>query len=65
MAEQKFRLPGSSYEELKKIIIAYSHVKGKASNDDISKRAALHPTVVVTEAFSLNAEYWNQARRRR
>lgn len=46
MAEQKIRLPGSSYEELQKIILAYSHISGKASNTDISKRAALHPTIV-------------------
>lgn len=46
MAEQKFRLPGSSYEELQKIILAYGHINGKASNADISKRAALHPTIV-------------------
>ena len=46
MAVQKFRLPGSSYDELRKIILAYSHIKGKASNADISNRVAVDPTVV-------------------
>lgn len=46
MLEQKFRLPASSYDELRKIIVAYSHFKGKATNTDISKRAAINPTII-------------------
>lgn len=46
MADDKFRLPGSSYEELVKIIRAYSHPSGPASPADVANVIGIHETVV-------------------
>jgi Mn-dependent DtxR family transcriptional regulator len=46
MTENQFRLPGSSYDELAKIIQAYAHFGARASNADISKRIGTDPTTV-------------------
>ena len=46
MPDQQFKLPGSSYEEIVKIIQAYAHHGGRASNADISKRVGIDPTTV-------------------
>lgn len=42
----EFSLPGSSFEELKKIIMAYASAKVDASLEDIGNLAGLHKTVV-------------------
>ncbi len=46
MSDQPFKLPGSSYDEVVKIIQAYAHHGGKASNADISRRVGIDPTTV-------------------
>ncbi len=46
MAEDKFKFPCSSYEELSKIIKAYGQEKGPASLDDIANATALNRTVI-------------------
>lgn len=46
MAEEKFRLPGSSYEELAKIIKAYAHLGGPATPGDVGQLAGAHLTIV-------------------
>ena len=46
MAEEKFKLPGSSYEQLRKIIIAYGNTKGDSSIDDIAKLSGISKFIV-------------------
>jgi len=46
MPEEGFRLPGSSYEELAKIIRAYGTLTAEATPGEVSKLAAIHPTIV-------------------
>ena len=46
MPEERFRLPGSSYEELAKIIKAYGNLSLEAAPNEVSKLAAIHPTSV-------------------
>jgi hypothetical protein len=46
MAEERFRLPGSSYQELVKIIRAYGQVPENASPKDVADRAVVNETVV-------------------
>ena len=42
----EFKLPGSSYEELEKIILAFGHANGEASLDDLSQRCGVPPTQI-------------------
>lgn len=42
----EFHLPGSSYEELSKIIQAYGHIKEKAGVDQVGNLAGIHKTTV-------------------
>ena len=42
----EFNLPGSSFEEVKKIIKGYSHAQEQASLDQLSKLTGLHSTVI-------------------
>lgn len=42
----EFNLPGSSFDEVQKIIKGYSNVSDKASLGDISKLTGLHTTIV-------------------
>ena len=42
----EFNLPGSSYEEVQKIMKAYSHAPANSSLDSLSKLAGLHTTVI-------------------
>ncbi len=42
----EFNLPGSSYEEIQKIVKGYSHASDTASLADISKLVGLHETIV-------------------
>ncbi|WZL80233.1 hypothetical protein QBE53_10495 [Vallitaleaceae bacterium 9-2] len=42
----EFKLPGSSYEELEKIILAYGHANGEASLDDLSQRCGVPSTQI-------------------
>jgi hypothetical protein len=44
--EEGFKLPGSSYEELVKIIRAYENVGGDASPADVGKLIGMHETIV-------------------
>ncbi len=44
--EQQFKLPGSSYEEVVKIIRGYQTVGGEAAPDDVTKVIGTHPTSV-------------------
>ena len=53
MAEEGFRLPGSSYEELSRIIKAYGHTTGEVSPGDVSKYAAIPETTVSRNAAFL------------
>ncbi len=46
MPDERFRLPGSSYGELVKVIRAYGTLSGAASLDEVSKLAAMHPTQI-------------------
>src|SRR3712207_1902288 len=46
MAERKFRLPGSSYEELVNIIVAYGTRDEAASPGDVGKLDAVHQSSV-------------------
>jgi hypothetical protein len=46
MASEKFPLPGTSYEELLKILSAYNHSHKPASPQDVSILAGLHRTTV-------------------
>lgn len=39
MEEAKFKLPGSSFTELAKIIQAYGQKSGPASNEEVAKLA--------------------------
>lgn len=50
MAEEKFKLPGSSYEEVAKIIKGYGNLAKPASLDEISKLTSLHKTIVSRNA---------------
>ncbi len=50
MSEEKFKLPGSSYEELTKIIKGYGNLTKPASLDEVSKLTALHKTIVSRNA---------------
>lgn len=55
MAEDKFKLPQSSYEELCKIIMAYGQHEEPASNPEISRISSLHPTIISRNAGFLTA----------
>lgn len=55
MAEDKFKLPQSSYEELAKIIKGYGNLTKPASLDEVSKLTGLHTTVVSRNAGFLIA----------
>lgn len=46
MAEETFRLPNSSYEELVKIIRAYGSAGAEASLDEVATRAAMNKTII-------------------
>lgn len=46
MTEEGFRLPGSSYSELVKIIQAYAKVKEDASLPEVSRVISMHPTQI-------------------
>jgi len=41
MAEENFKLPGSSYSELVKIIRAYGYARDEAALKDVADRAAI------------------------
>jgi hypothetical protein len=56
MADDKFKLPGSSYEELTKIIKAYATCKGAAAPGDVGQRAVMDATAVSrNNGFLLDA----------
>ncbi|MDD9706851.1 hypothetical protein PVW53_06110 [Seohaeicola sp. SP36] len=46
----EFNLPGSSYDELKKIIMGYGDVSQKASLSEVSKLAGVHETTISRSA---------------
>jgi len=46
MADEKFKLPQSSYEELTKIIKGYGHITVPARLDEVSKLTSLNTTIV-------------------
>ena len=46
MSDADFKLPGSSYDEVVKIIQAYALINRPASLDDVSKRIGMNPTMV-------------------
>ena len=62
MAEREFRLPGSSYEELVNIIVAYGTRDEAARPGDVGKLDAVHQTSVsrnngfLTEIVVLEGE---------
>lgn len=49
MAE-KMNLPGSSFDELKKIIMAYASLPDKATTDEVGKLASVHSTTISRNA---------------
>jgi hypothetical protein len=57
MAEDKFKLPRSSYEEICKIIKAYGHLSQPASLDAVAKLCAMNKTAIsANNAFLANIE---------
>jgi hypothetical protein len=46
----EFNLPGSSFEELQKIIKGYSHASDSASLGDLSKLVGLHQSIISRNA---------------
>ncbi len=46
MAEEKFRLPKSSYEEIVKIVKGYAQFEAESSLDDVSRQTMLHKTAI-------------------
>tara|TARA_R110001592_G_scaffold61158_4_gene186178 strand:- start:1143 stop:1898 length:756 start_codon:yes stop_codon:yes gene_type:complete len=50
MTGEKFKLPGSSYEELTKIIKAYGHFSAPAELGDVSKLVGIDPTAISKNA---------------
>jgi hypothetical protein len=46
MADEKFKLPGSSYEEVVRIIKAYDHYESEVELNEVSQVSALHPTAI-------------------
>lgn len=42
----EFNLPGSSFEEVKKILKGYYHASANASLDQMSKLTKIHPTII-------------------
>jgi hypothetical protein len=50
MAEEKFKLPRSSFDELVKIIRAYGHLQAPVSLDEVSRVAAMHQTRISANA---------------
>lgn len=55
MAEEKFKLPQSSYDELAKIVKGYGHSSKPASLDDIKQVTGLHTTIISRNAGFLIA----------
>lgn len=57
MAEDKFKLPRSSYEEICKIIRAYGRLMEPASLDEVAKLCAMNRTAIsANNAFLVNIE---------
>ncbi len=50
MADDRFRLPKSSYEELVKIIKGYAQFDGPVGLEDVSKQVGMHTTVISRNA---------------
>ena len=50
MAEDKFKLPGSSYEELTKIVKSYGQFTAPAGLDEVSKLIGMDKTVISRNA---------------
>jgi hypothetical protein len=46
MPDEGFKLPGSSYEELAKVIRAYGHLTQPANLDDVKGVSGIHTTVI-------------------
>jgi hypothetical protein len=46
MVEETIKLPGSSYDEVKKIIVAYTNVGKPAPLDEIARNAGMDKTIV-------------------
>jgi hypothetical protein len=61
-----FRLPGSSFEELSKIIASYGNVQGEASPNDVARLAAVDPTVISrNNAFLMSLELIEERKSRK
>lgn len=46
MGEENVRLPGSSFEEVAKVIQGYADIGKAVPLDDVSRRIGMHPTVI-------------------
>jgi len=46
MADEKFKLPQSSYEEITKIIKAYGHLSKEVGLEEVSRLTSLHTTII-------------------
>jgi hypothetical protein len=55
MADDKFRLPGSSYPELVKIIKAYGHAKPDSGVEDVAKLAVMNRTTISRSTVFLTS----------
>ncbi len=61
-----FRLPGSSFEELTKIIASYGNVQGEASPTDVARLAAVDPTIISrNNAFLMSLELIEERKSRK
>lgn len=57
MAEDKFKLPRSSYEEICKIVKAYGHLSQPGSLDEVSRLCAVNKIAIsANNAFLVNIE---------
>lgn len=54
MADDKFNLPGSSFDVLKKVIIGYGNAKDSGNLDDISKLTGVHKTTISSNNIFLS-----------
>ena len=55
MADEKFKLPGSSFDLLKKIIVGYANAKGDASIEDLAKLTTISKFIISKNNLFLSA----------
>ena len=55
MADEKFKLPGSSFDLLKKIIAGYANAKGDSSIEDLAKLTTISKFIISKNNLFLSA----------